>query len=351
MVAATRAPRLDSLTGLRFGAALVVFLHHLPVGPTLDHFTKQGTAGVSFFFILSGFVLMWSHGERVGARRFYRRRFARIYPAHLVAWVIGAIIVTAKGLSWSADEFIVGAALVQDWIPEQRYYFAINGVAWSLSCEVFFYVTFPFWAHRLAALGSRARAGLAVAAVAGVVGMAAVATVVDPGADYLRTDDSVWVWFVRHAPFVRILEFLLGALLAVELLRGRRCPLGWLPALVVAGVAYVAAGVAPSAFGVAAVTLVPFALLIAAAAEADRGGAGTPFRRRWLVWLGEVSFAFYLVHLWFIDAFDLPASGHLIVSLPLAIAGAALLHHLVERPAERRIRGRNSLLVGGVPRA
>src|SRR5262249_61893266 len=107
------------------------------------------------------------------------------------------------------------------------------------------------------------------------------------------------------------------------------------------------AGVWESAFSVPALTLVPFALLIAAAAHADRGRALSPFRSRPLVWLGEISFCFYLVHYWFISALHVTAWQHIAFSLPLAVLAAAALHHFVERPAERRIRGRNSLLVAG----
>ncbi|MCG8970427.1 acyltransferase family protein [Streptomyces sp. CL12-4] len=70
-----RAPsRLPSLTGLRFLAALAVFAHHafLPIPPLrlladdatefrlYRWFNQAGGLGVSFFFVLSGFVLTWS---------------------------------------------------------------------------------------------------------------------------------------------------------------------------------------------------------------------------------------------------------------------------------------------------
>ena len=98
-----RRPTLHTLTALRWPAAFAVFAFHVApffLGTSLQtpivYLTSAGPAGVSFFFVLSGFVLTWS--RRTGDRRrdFYRRRFARIYPLHLVTWgAAGALLVGA----------------------------------------------------------------------------------------------------------------------------------------------------------------------------------------------------------------------------------------------------------------
>lgn len=76
-VGTTSPPRLDSLTGLRFLAALAVFFYHTvtlcPPGipkSVLSVVAAQGLVGVSFFFILSGFVLSWSHRPDDSPRAF-----------------------------------------------------------------------------------------------------------------------------------------------------------------------------------------------------------------------------------------------------------------------------------------
>lgn len=61
--------QLSSLTGLRFFAAIGVVFYHLriyfaPIGDSLAIFS-YGFTGVSFFFILSGFVLTWSQPSDV----------------------------------------------------------------------------------------------------------------------------------------------------------------------------------------------------------------------------------------------------------------------------------------------
>ena len=59
------ATYLPSLTGLRFYAALLVVLYHLNSHagriPLVSELTRFGRTGVTFFFVLSGFVLMWSY--------------------------------------------------------------------------------------------------------------------------------------------------------------------------------------------------------------------------------------------------------------------------------------------------
>ena len=82
--------RLDALTSLRWFAAFAVLLRH--VGQTnafpafvTRHGLNQGVIGVSFFFVLSGFVLTWSRSDNDTSAAFYQRRFARLYPAYAVA--------------------------------------------------------------------------------------------------------------------------------------------------------------------------------------------------------------------------------------------------------------------------
>jgi peptidoglycan/LPS O-acetylase OafA/YrhL len=97
-----------------------------------------------------------------------------------------------------------------------------------------------------------------------------------------------------------------------------------------------------------AVPIIPFLLLIAAAADADMRGAGSLFRHRLLVVAGTWSYAFYLVHY---QVFRLADEyliyggqpiGKTMVVLAACLAGSSvvawLLYSLVERPAEARIR-------------
>ena len=76
-----RKPPLHALTGLRFLAALyVVCLHYAPksvkaASPALQNFINTGYTAVSFFFVLSGFVLTYSYMDSAGSITVSRRSF------------------------------------------------------------------------------------------------------------------------------------------------------------------------------------------------------------------------------------------------------------------------------------
>ena len=353
--AASRLPRLDSLTGLRFVAAFVVFLAHChsllggPLAADTDWFTVQGDVGVSFFFVLSGFVLTWSQrsDDRPGA--FYRRRFARVYPSHLATWAIASILIAVGDFSLSSRTgALLGTVLLQAWVPDPNVLYAVNGVAWSLSAEAFFYLLFPLLGAWQLRLSSRAR-WVAIAVLAGgVVAVAAVAAPHVSAGELVDTSDSgFWLWLVYNCPATRFLEFAIGALLAANVRNGFRLPGVWRwCGLAVA--AYAACGVWPSTFSRSALTLLPICGVLVAVAGRDLAGTSTVFGRRRFVKLGEWSFAFYLVHQLITHGVQFafppitsPAVALLVSAalLVAAVAAAWALHRLVEVPLERRLRG------------
>lgn len=93
-----RSRYIPALTSLRFYAAVLVFLfHYVPRDPAAEsmllNVLNHGYAGVSFFFVLSGFILAfnymgtnWSEAGRW--RKYLLRRFTRIYPALAVSTLL-----------------------------------------------------------------------------------------------------------------------------------------------------------------------------------------------------------------------------------------------------------------------
>ncbi|RWC62578.1 acyltransferase [Mesorhizobium sp.] len=147
--------RIDSLTSLRFFAALGVLLHHLDflgrsTNPSIKSFHTllfEGFNGVTFFFILSGFIISLSFTERarsgeVSFSDFIFFRVARLYPTHLLT--LFAAIVAYRSWPYLASDYrlISNIFLVQATIPDFDYYFSFNGVSWSISAEMIFYSIF-----------------------------------------------------------------------------------------------------------------------------------------------------------------------------------------------------------------
>src|SRR5258708_3693928 len=153
-------PRLVALTTLRFFAALHVVLFHMKVigilagGPWwYQNFAGIGYVGVNFFFVLSGFILVYTYaGPPLNARLFWQARFARVYPAYVLSLIVAAPFfffalrhLDLPFFAWSKVHFaaacILTVVLLQAWVPQAA--LTWNSVCWSLSVEAFFYSVFP----------------------------------------------------------------------------------------------------------------------------------------------------------------------------------------------------------------
>ena len=344
--------RLPSLTGLRFAAAFLVFGFHLGVvhlfrpessgDAVIGHAFGHGAIGVSFFFVLSGFVLTWSARPGQGARRIWQNRAAKIYPNHLVTALLALVVVSGTGVGTVVPNLL----LVQAWSPRPEVYFGLNTPAWSLSCEAFFYLCFPF----LLPLVNRIAEGRLWPAAAALVAVVWGIPLLTLG----WTTPTAY-WFVYVFPPTRIAEFCLGMVLARIVRTGRwvRVPMWCTIVLLVA--AYASIGYLPERVGYVAVTVVPLALLIGGLAEQDARGRRTLWARDWAIRLGEISFAFYLLHQ-LVIRFAVKALPHVagdqmtwspltsvaagLSMLAASLAAAWTLYRFVEMPLNSRMRGR-----------
>jgi peptidoglycan/LPS O-acetylase OafA/YrhL len=336
--------RLPSLTGLRFVAAALVFgfhayvLHLLDtgsVGSVVEWIVGPGSAGVTFFFLLSGFVLSWSARETDTAARFWRRRMARIYPSHLVMLAVAVVLFVAGGKAITTTQLVSSVLLIQPWFQDPDVYFGLNTVSWSLACEAFFYLLFPLLYRGVRAVPTR---WLRWAAAGGL----ALIWLVPLAAQLLPESDRYWViWLL---PIARTPEFVTGMLLARVVRVGLWPTQAVGPVVAVAALGYVASTRLPMEIQHVAWPAVFFAAVIATAGAADAAGRPSVWGSRWAVWLGEISFAFYLVHLLVLESvlritgIDHPLwmeAALVLGCLAVAVGASWLLHRSVELPGMR----------------
>jgi peptidoglycan/LPS O-acetylase OafA/YrhL len=303
----------------------------------------SGATGVSFFFILSGFVLTWSARPGDTPARFWRRRLAKIYPNHLVTALVAIGAAALTGTLLSLAIVVPNLLLVQAWSPDIRVFFGLNTVSWSLACEVFFYALFPLLHRALVRLPARSLWPATTAAL-GLVWLVPVAAQLLPAADRYW---AIWVF-----PPARLPEFVAGMLLARIVWSGRWPAVPVWSVVALAAAAYLSVRWLPGDFRLVAGTAVPLALLVASVGAADVDGRGTPWGNRWAVLLGEISYAFYLVHQIVLRVLvqetgtghqPLVGLGLALVALAVAVAGSWLLYRCVELPG--------MALIGGTRRA
>ena len=135
-----------ALSPLRFLAALTIIFFHNKIGSDLlkagPRFLLAGPQMVTFFYVLSGFVLVLAYYDREEfcAKEFFVKRAARILPVYLLALSLSVAIKIFEG-NVNPVALVLNILLLQSWIPP--YPLAINAPAWFLSGLMFFYASFP----------------------------------------------------------------------------------------------------------------------------------------------------------------------------------------------------------------
>jgi peptidoglycan/LPS O-acetylase OafA/YrhL len=300
----TRIASLDLLRGL---AAFSVAIPHyliLSLGGS-DLAERVSVLAVEVFFVLSGFVLApqilacLEDGRPANLGIFLVRRWMRTVPPYVFALLMISVIA---GHLLTAD-FFRYAFYVQNLFAQHNAddYFP---VAWSLSIEEWFYVTFPIWLTAIARLARRRGAW-----TAGAIGVGFIATITLARSLFGHYDD--WGPEVRRVVAFRVdsiaygfILYLLVRHLGPRLGLGRRAAAGLAAltfAAVAAGTFAIAAGVqgggiwfahafpfAAAAFGMSAIVL----------CYALRGVfQNVPVVTACCDYLGKISYSVYLFHL------------------------------------------------------
>jgi peptidoglycan/LPS O-acetylase OafA/YrhL len=301
-----RKPELPALTGARFYAALLVFLSHAPLIPGMESLAaghllfNAGVVGVSFFFVLSGFILTYnyvdifrSHLQIADYRKFIWDRLTKIYPVHFAITLLMIpmqVFSPNLPLDWRAVPFHLLLAQCFWPRPEQPFYKYLNVPSWSISCEWFFYLLAPLVIYCLFSRLRRIAPVALLCLFAGTLGW------------LLRgSSEFTQLFFVSWFAPSRFPEFLAGVFLAYFYLSSRprhgaviaTLLQGAGSILIFLGAVY--RGHAPWPLWGGLLYLPGSALLIYGLAQ-QRGVFASHLSHAWLNRLGTASFSFYLIH-------------------------------------------------------
>ena len=353
--------KLRALTSIRFFAAILVVLYHsiFLVDPIFSHsidlthsslltrVISLGYVSVSFFFLLSGYILAWvylRHSTKLPLRRFYLARFARVYPLFLITLLLDTPYLFFLRLNkYGVHEAVAkttislgaSALMLQAWIPRLG---GINFPSWSLSVEAFLYLLFPFLGVALWRLrGTRL---LVSALLIYVSGQAAV----------LLTATRFSIETTHREPVLHVATFALGILLArwQSLKRQRsgyspelRLHVRIIASLIIILGFFIAIGLLSRIPSTALNDglLSPIFACVILLLSGSEGGIIRMLEATWIVILGESSYALYLLHIPILHLFMYLGLDrtpglyplYLLTCVGLSIASYYLLEHPLRR--------------------
>ena len=348
----THRPELRALTSVRAIAAWWVVLFHIRLSlafapVSVIAILAKGYLAVDFFFVLSGFVIWLTYGERLRQGRwaavpdFLKRRIARVWPLHLFMLGVAvalALLLAATGRdlpqTFPFDQLPLHVLLVQNW--GFTHGLTWNDPSWSISVEFAAYLAFPLltmlidWRHvpTVAILAWLCASFVLLHAIMQAAGapilgdqidrLGLIRCLIEFGAGTAIC--ALWLRWAerpaRHAIAVGVVGLMLSG--------------GWIAGLLPETL------VAPPVFG----TLV----LVLALTSGMRHNL---LDRRWLHYLGEISYATYLSHYLLFMLFKFAVvddpravpAGLIALYLLLVLTASIGMYHLIERPAQRAILG------------
>ena len=238
-----------ALTSLRFVACFMVVMFHYE-GALFGRYSlmpvsSTGFLGVTFFFVLSGFILCHRYSgvdfSRNELYQFYAARFARVYPFYIISVVLSLpALINADlyfqdtGQKTSAALLTAGPVLavagLHAWLPGAAC--SVNCPTWSISNEVFFYLCFPFLLRMLRTSAVRLAGAACLCWLASTAVFLAVWQVFGGNHQLMTTQATIDMasdlaaQFIKFFPLGHLHEFIAG-MLAFHLWRSPRAWHGW----------------------------------------------------------------------------------------------------------------------------
>lgn len=344
---------IKPLTSLRFLFALMVFTCHFCLiditNPGLknvyDNVFFEGYLGVSFFFILSGFVLALNYkskltSNKITAKEFLVARIARIYPLHVVTLLLSIPLLNEMFMTdtfRTICKFFINLFLMQSFVPIMDVYFSFNVPSWSISDEFFFYLLFPL----ILGLFFRFKKSQSISLLILLIIPVSVAFF----------PDNLEHRFFYINPFYRIADFVIGILL-YNVYERRFLEKRFISKISATAFELIAVAIfvgffyfhgrIPMGYRYSSYYWIPMALIIFVFSY-QSGFLSKILSNRYLVLFGEISYSFYLLHFLIIRYTNkyLPTDNEFViisVAFCTAMVASYFSYRHIEQPANRFIK-------------
>jgi exopolysaccharide production protein ExoZ len=324
------ARKYDGLQVLRFLAALLVVVFHATSisseqlgGPGI---WANGAYGVDIFFVLSGFVIVWSSAKlghtRDGWLIFLERRVVRVVPMYWIGTTFKVIaMVVASSMVVHARLSVPSVLASYFFIPSRNLdnrFMPVLGVGWTLNYEMFFYALFAI------ALLIRTNVFRFVGVILALLAIGA----------YFRRP-----WWPAPSFYLDtiVLDFFLGMMIAKLCLQNRRLPRAVSIPMLVAGVILLCLPVPSDTFPRVVASGIPAAMVVWATASLE---GFLPRIPAVILFLADASYSIYLFHLLAAQLpavmmaryhIDLPWTA-VSLSIAISLAVGSVFHQFLERP-------------------
>lgn len=348
--------RIEQLTFTRFLAAVSIVIFHyggksfIFNNESINFIFHNADVCVSYFFILSGFVMMLAYGNKqvISVADYFRNRFARIYPLYFLT-ILLMFLLQLRSKNVDLLGLFLEVFMIQTWIPYQNSF--LNPPGWSLSVEFVFYAIFPFVLNNLFKKMTFKRICLYIIL-------------------FWILNQAIQLFFsfygnnelvsINGNPLLHLNEFLIGNLAGFYYIKNLSQKKGNydLVILMLAGLVILALKFSLGINfhnGLLAVLFVPLIILF----SLNNGYITMLFNKKPFVFLGEISFGIYILQhpvYSIISAYSINKYFHIndvtvvfFMRLVLLIIVSSMAYIYIEKPLHDRIRTRRKITSMIVP--
>ena len=238
---------------------------------------------------------------------------------------------------------VINLTLIQSFVPNQATYFNFNGVSWTLSVEMFFYLTFPFLLFFFSKINIKKHVFISISVLC-VVWLGIFHTKLN-----LDENNTFYVWLLHIFPVARLFEFaagiMLGLIFVSRFKKGQvvnKKTFSWLEFMAIT--VFLGSMAYSVNFGVGAVRggfFIPVWCLLIYVFAHQGGIFSKILSNKILVYLGEISFSFYMIHqlvIRYYELFQFNKAYMAVACFAITLILSGVIYRFYEEPLRKRIR-------------
>lgn len=286
--------KISQITFTRFLAAMAIVISHFNKDLFLyniDYISNiflRANVGVSYFFILSGFIMIVAYHkkDRIGYFDYYKNRFARIYPLYVLGLLLYLVTRYYNFSIYKGFLYLFG---LQSWVPGEA--MILNFPGWSISVEFLFYLIFPLLYNYFYSKGNKSIWIVTIS----IWIITQVFCNLYADSSYYQGPHAESHELLYYFPLMHINEFLVGNLAGLYFVRNSGQKNYDIPVIIIFAAILISLIFVPLFYhnGLMAILFIPLIILI----SRNNGMLTKLFSLKPLEYLGEASYAVYITHI------------------------------------------------------